>query len=421
MSGFLRTLLVLILAAVGLVWAAVASAQTGPTGPPVGTAVPPPGNPGGKLGPTLFAPGEYPFDFHFHQQIYGYGFQAGEQVTMTIDGVATPAMTATADGNGDFSATADFTWVFCGPGATSQAAPTIHAHGDAGSDAVFAFAAPPCPELVSQGDFGGPVPDGGTGKSDGGVVSSGTAVASTAVAIGTVQPVPVGTPIISPAPVVLPTPTPHLVTFNIQGFGFAAGEHVSIRETNIAQASQLAAVATSADASGRFEITMQAYVPFPCGPGSASGPELVATGDKGTSLVSRLNWINPLLMVACPVHVGPGDPGTPPPDNPPVPAANSGTGAQTPSTLLALRLRPATARAGRMEHAVVRTAGTGVATLIVRYPSHGATHRSIHVPTSGAAGIQWRVPRSVHSGTAAIRLTFEPGHLSLQGSLTVRR
>lgn len=106
----------------------------------------PPGSTPRLIGPFLTTAGTaWPYDLHFaHVDLNGEFFQPGEKITITAEHISVPATTVTADANGQFNVFVDFTWQFCGPGATSNPAPIFHAAGNHGSSNTLTIPAPPC-------------------------------------------------------------------------------------------------------------------------------------------------------------------------------------------------------------------------------------------------------------------------------------
>ena len=167
----------------------------------------------------------------------------------------------------------------------------------------------------------------------------------------------------------LPTFPPRLATFDVNGFGFAPGEHVSVREIFGTLATP-PAVHTDADSLGRLSFTIKAYVPGHCS--YQPQPELVAAGDAGTAVRARLNWRDPLMS---PCAMSPG--GTTVSDQPPAPVV-----AGTPPALtslagpLSVSLHPSVARRGKMERAVIRGLGLRTVRLTVQYADHRSTQHT---------------------------------------------
>ena len=362
------------------------------------TPIPPPGGTPHPIRPFLGSEAVgAPYDFHFsHFNLFGEFFQPGEQVTITTEHLSLPATTVTANSNGQFNAFVDFNWQFCGPGATAQPAPIFHAVGTDGSTDTLTLLTPSCPLLVASRPVPpAPLEPGGT---PGGAAGTG-AVVATAVPAPTAVP---GPPQGQPTP---STPQPAramVLTYNlVQGFGFRPGEQVTIRETNVAGAAPSLAVVT-ADALGRIQTTLFVSVPGPCS--SAPQPKLVAMGDRGTS-ASASPVYAPMPMYPC---VGP------PPTATVTPTAVSHP------THLSVTLRPRVARPGRQERADVRTGSAGTMQLAVRYPHGGAARWTVGVGSSGRVEVRWRIPLGVRSGTASLRVTFNPGHVALRTAFQVR-
>lgn len=369
-------------------------------GPPSGGPVPPPGGPPKPTGPYLSAAAQYPSDFQYHLQLYGNGFKADEWVTITAEHVTMQPVVVTAGDGGSFVATVDFTWVFCGPRATSAVAPALTARGDTGTTARFSLLTPPCPEMTAREHLQLPPPQSG-----GGVVSSGTAVViGTAVAVPG-GPLPPSTPPVAVTPHPMPTQPPRLVTFDLQAFGFVPGEHVTLQERN-SPGGTLATVHAVADSQGRLVAGMEAYVPGFCS-GAPIPPMVAATGDQGTAVVAPLSWIAPLI--ACPTMGAPnGDAkGLP---SPVPPAMVNG---------LALGIRNSVVHPGKGQTLSIHLTGAGIARVIVRYPIHGVMRRTVSINDGGRGQVRWTVPRGAHRGTAHVQVMVDPGGLSLATTFQV--
>lgn len=366
--------------------------------PPVGTPVVPPG----PAEPFLTGAFAFPADFHYHTQLLGYGFKPGEHVRLSGDHVAVDAVAVTADESGSFAVPVDFTWVFCGPSARSDPPPVFHATGDDGSAATMEFQAPQCPELLVRPKIEDIPPPGNPGTGPGVVV--GTAIAVTSLPL-TAMPATTPEPV-TPMPV--PTWPPRLQSFDVRGFGFAPGEIVTLTEKDSPVPAPPAGSAT-ADAAGRFEATVQAYVPGLCS--GAPEPSLIATGDRGTSAQAPIWTIEP--MIACPIRGGPDVPPVPNPS--PAAAATSVT-----SSSLSLSLAPPVAKRGRGERATLHTSGAGTAKMTIRYPGRGTGHLTVSIGRSGLGTAKWTIPSQARKGTATISVSFMPGKLSLKTSLRIR-
>jgi hypothetical protein len=385
-----------------------------------------------------FGYGSLPYDFRFTDTIVGSDFQPGEQVTITVQNVSVAPVTVTVDSYGSFTTTMSFTWMFCGPKATTQPPPIFKAVGNQGSTAEYAESAPPCPLLmvVPPKLVENPTPEPrATGIVT--VVPIGTAAPMTVIA----QPMPP-----APAPVPsrrgsdpvqpIPTFTPLLETLNIEGFGFVPGEQVALHIVEPSAVVAPPAPHVVADELGRIQATVQAYLPPPCG--SWGGlPLLVAIGDKGTSVVTRLFWPRPWPLVAldmpCPVFRQPGGPpnpgsapgttptSTPPGITPTSTSQNPTVPTQQPSSdVLSIRLHPTTVHPGGIERAIIEADGAGSVRLVIRYPGHRIAHLSRQIGGSGHLVVRWRVPRTVHHGRARVHVTFEPEHISLLAEFTIR-
>jgi len=401
------SLLVLLVAIVGVVTSARAQTsvpQPNPppseVGPPSGGQASPPGGPPKPSEPYLAAVTLYPYDFQCHLQLYGNGFKADERVTIAAENVRVQPVAVTADDGGSFVATVDFAWVFCGPRATSYAAPAFTARGDTGTTARYSLLSPPCPEMTASEHMQLPPPQSG-----GGVVSSGTAVV---VGTGVVVPgglLPPGKPPVAVTPQPMPTQTPRLVTFDLQAFGFVPGEHVTLQERN-SPGGTPAAVNTVADSQGRLVVGIEVYVPGFCS-GASIPPMVAATGDQGTAVVAPLSWIAPLI--ACPTMGAPNGDGTGLP-SPVPPAMVNG---------LALGIRNSVVHPGKGQTLSIHRTGAGIARVIVRYPIHGVMRRTVSIDDGGRGQVRWTVPRGAHRGTAHVQVMVDPGGLSLATTFQV--
>jgi hypothetical protein len=410
-----RALFALLFAFLALIPAAAGPLARADDGAP--TTPQPPPNPGTPVGPPMTplkgSPmlssqiAGSPSDYHFtHFQLYGMFFNPGEQVTITAEHVAISPITVTADQNGQFFAYVDFTWMFCGPAGTSDPAPVFHAGGNMGSSDTLAIPAQPCPELVASQQLA-VEPPGGSG---GGVIS-GTAVAGTAVpvTVGVSTVVPPGEPPVplpggQPTPQPLPGTTAIQTTNIVQGFGFRPGEGVSVREVH-SPGDTPAPVSATADSQGQFRATVQVYVPGPC-MGVSNPPEIVATGDKGTSASARPAY-PPMPMYPC---IAPQPTVVPPA----VPAPSSVTNAGHPS----LSLRPKVATAGAVETARIQAPSAGKVRLSVTYPHHGTARWTV-TAQSPAFQVRWTIPRTAKPGRARFSARF-PDNSVLRKSFTIR-
>ncbi len=424
-----RLTLALILLTAGT--GAIVAAQSALASPQPPVAVSPP--PGGSAPPPVSlkaAPPAlydavsfgFPHDFHFDDHIYGSGFKPGEQVTVRVSNVSAPVQQTTAGSDGSFSVEMSYTWVFCNANGAQRAAPVFSASGDLGSAATVTRLPTPCPLLFAAWpDLKAASP---TGSGTGSVVASSTAVA---------VPIPVGPPSgQEPAPIV--RSAPRLATVMLNGFGFVAGERVSVQQLASSLYPAVPAVAGVADAQGRIQFPVQVYLPPFCS-GPFFVPRLVATGDHGTSVVSTV-FVRQMVMIACPYHRPPGG-GTPAPGNPQPPAPGAvqnpsiapvspgAANAAAPTSAdvtpaLSFRLHPAVGHPGKLERAAVQTATGGRVSLSVVYPAHRVVHASATVGAGGHTTLRWHTPRHTHAGAAHLTVTFEPGQLSLQGSFHVK-
>ncbi len=419
--------LILVTAGTGAIAAAqsaLASPQPPvPVSPPPSGSVPPPvslkASPPALYDAVSFG---FPHDFHFDDHLYGSGFKPGERVTVSVSNVSAPLQQTSAGSDGSFSVEMSYTWVFCDANGARHPAPIFSATGDLGSAATATRLPTPCPLLFAAWpDLRAASP---TGSGSGSVVASGTAVA---------VPIPGGPPAgQQPAPIA--QSAPRLATMPLNGFGFVPGERVSVQQLASSLYPALPAVVGVADAQGRIQFPVQVYLPPFCS-GPFFVPRLVATGDRGTSVVSTV-FVREMLMIACPYHRPPGiGVGTPAPPGNPQPSAPStvqnpsvapvSPGATAPTTAdvtpaLSFRLHPAVGHPGKLERAAVQTATGGTVSLSVVYPAHRVVHVSATVGAAGQATLRWHTPRHTHAGAAHLTVTFEPGQLSLQGSFHVK-
>jgi hypothetical protein len=385
--------------------------------PPAPTPVPPPGSgpPPPKVGPALgigSSGGDF-FNFQFVDAVYGYGFNPGEQVTITSNRASITPVTVTVEQNGTFSHLFSYQWVFCGPKGKTEPPPLFTAVGDQGSRAQAQRSPENCPELVSNEKS---AIQPGTGS---GIVGSGTAVSATAVA-GTalvITPAPHATPIqvghsltpqANPSPE--PAPLPRPVTFSVQGFGFAPTEKVEVREEQAGPYGHGPAVEAQADGMGRFKTEVKVYLPPLC-QGWNPAPVLSAMGDRGASVVSPLRWIRPLI--ACPVRGAPV-PGSGPP--PPVPGPLE---RQSGASSLSLRLVPWRVRSGKTERAIVHGEGPSIL-LSVSYPNHGVKRLIAHLSKHGPLTFAWRIPKPMRKGLALVTVKVNALGPSARAVLRIR-
>lgn len=384
----------LCVAALMLLAAGGVAAQTSSTTPqvtPVVVPPPPPAPSGPSLGVDAVG---YPFDFHFAGHIFGYGFKSGERVTVTIRNVSALPAAIRAGPDGRFSTALAFTWVFCGPNASTQPSPVVVASGDEGSQAQYNFPRATCPMLVSAEVFGKGAP------------TSALHPAAHSVPAGAVTghpsvsgPEPAGgTPVASGSD----TFPPRLAQFDLQGFGFVPGEHVSVQE-NFGSLTTPSPVTALADNQGRLHFSLQAYVPGHCSTGPV--PLVLASGDQGTAVAAPLSWRDP-IMSPCPV-VSPG-------------RSTTARASAVASQPIAASLHPSSGHPGATERLHVRAEGASGVSLTVTYAGGSTAHRSATVPSSGYTTVRWVVPSSGSSGVAHIELTVEPGHFVLPFTFTVR-
>jgi len=415
--------LILLTAGTGAIaQSALASPQPPvPVSPPPG-GVKPPSGPPIATAPALYDAVSFgfPHDFHFDDHIYGSGFKPGERVTVSVSNVSAPAQQTSAGNDGSFSVEMPYTWVFCDANGARRPAPVFSAIGSLGSTATVTRLPTPCPLLFATWpDLRGAYP---TGSGSGSVVASGTAVAVPIV------PVPVSPPASGPQPAPIEQSAPRLVTMTVNGFGFVPGERVSVQQPADSPYPALPAVAGVADAQGRIQLPVQVYLPPFCS-GPFFVPRLVATGDRGTSVVATV-FVRQSLMIACPYHRPlPGNPQPPAPStvqNPSVaPGLPAAAGATAPTNAdvmpaLSFRLHPAVGHPGKLQHAAVQTTTGGTVSLSVIYPAHRVVHVAATVGAAGRATLRWRTPRYTHAGAAHLTVTFNPGQLSLEGRFHVK-
>jgi hypothetical protein len=408
-----RTLLLITVAIVALVFVAGASAQS-VTNPPSIPVSPPGGPPPGRPPTTLTPPPPalslgylqlYPRDFHFSETLYGAAFQPGELVAVTADNLRWSAVKATADANGSFSIPANFTWVFCGPGATTHPAPVFHASGSDRSTARVALISPGCPDLEAMSEIGTGFPPINSAGS--GAVGSGTAVA---IHAGTVSPPGSSTATASPEP--KPTPTPIIATVMVRGFGFHPHENVSIKELDFGYGVFPDTSHVIADELGTFSASMKAYGPPPCSSPNAM-PALSATGDGGTAVIGHILWRS-TVMIACPIMKSqPGQP-QPPGSGSFGPDLPGSTSLSLGISLHSVRLKP-----GQWETATIESGAAGQVSVLVRYPRHGTMQRSVSLRAAGHMTIRWRIPAGAHRGKAHITISLQPGGVSLTQTLSI--
>jgi hypothetical protein len=194
----------------------------------------------------------------------------------------------------------------------------------------------------------------------------------------------------------------------MQGFGFVAGEHVSVQVGGTGSEPSSGPIQTVADRLGRLRLSLHAYVPcdFQTPP-----PHLIAVGDRGTSVVTELfdysvcPICNPQLGLACPV----------------VPVAAPGaTVARSGTVLLSVGLHPFAVRRGASVRARIQTQGADRIRLTVEYPGHRTSHRIAKIQGGGLAVLHWRVPRSVPSGPARVQVESLANGTTVQSSFLVK-
>jgi hypothetical protein len=140
--------------------------------------------------------------------------------------------------------------------------------------------------------------------------------------------------------------------------------------------------------------------------GVANPPEIVATGDKGTSASARPAY-PPMPMYPC---IAPQPTVAPPA----VPAPSSVTNAGHPS----LSLRPKVAAAGAVETARIQSPSAGKVRLSVTYPHHGTARWTV-TARSPAFQVRWTIPRTAKPGRARFSARF-PDNSVLRKSFTIR-
>ncbi|MDQ2743100.1 MAG: hypothetical protein M3Z66_12510 [Chloroflexota bacterium] len=338
-----------------------------------------------------YGSGGYPFNFHFDDQLVGSFFKPGERVTITAHNVVASPVNVIADDTGNIAARISFIWRFCGPGAVREPAPSFTAAGNAGSTAGVTENAPPCPALftLTPRPFAQPV----------GKPIAATAVVGGAVSVGTAIAIPPsGSP---PTPAPFPTPAPVSRTFVTQGFGFRAGEHVTLQVVDPAGHFDESAsrTETTADGQGRIMATLHAIVPAACT--GLAFPLIVATGNEGTSVSAHLFWLRPMIL--CPLRGAPV----------------SGTGSTASSgAILGVSLRSPSVHRGRLERATIVSDAAGTVSLTIKYRGNVTMHRTVRVSAGSPAIVRWRIPLHAKLGRAWIEVA-SPG-MSLRSMFTVR-
>jgi hypothetical protein len=217
---------------------------------------------------------------------------------------------------------------------------------------------------------------------------------------------------------IVPAPAPIPQTIAIEGFGFHPGEHVQVQvidESHRLDESRARAQAT-ADANGTIQVALQVLAPAPCA--GFFLPLIVATGDEGTSVSSRLFLAQPMIL--CPQRLPPG--GVVPTAgtvSPGAPAVEPALSAQTTGIVLSVSLRSPRVRRGGREAATISAASGETVTLTVRYRNHGSMHRSLQIGDAPAI-VRWRVPRTAHTGKATVEVTGASSTVTIQTAFTVR-
>lgn len=381
--------------------------------PPTPISVPPPP----PAGPVLYEmpAGQLPFDFHFVRELDGYGFKAGEHVSLTVQHVTASRTTITADSDGRFSTPIAFTWTFCGPRGQAVAPPLFIATGDRGSSGRSSEPPVPCPVLlpVYASDVAG------------GTVGTGNVVATVSAgpagtAVPPMEP-PDGGPHVPPMPP-LPYPGFQISTpqYTIHGFGFLPGEHVTVSQRPGPFPPGPTAHAT-ADTFGRITVTLQVKVTISCSTGYGL-PMLVAQGDGGTSVISPFYPSGPMPM-NCPAPVGtpipPGIPGvTPTPASLPAPSMPPAVHTAGGATL-SLRVAHTVVSPGASESVTIRTDGESALTVTIRYPGGRMVRHAVRTGSSGKRTVRWRIPASTHSGVGQVAVAEGDG-ISLRAPFRVR-
>lgn len=326
-------------------------------------ASPPPPS-GASAGLSINLANPFPADFHFSGTLQGYYFKPGEHVTVGMQGVTVPSVTATANSSGAFSVPVSYTWVFCGARGASKSPPIFTAIGEDGSTARFDQAAQPCPLLVSQPS----------------------------------------------ADAQLESPTgPQLVTFTVEGFGFAPGEVVTLQEPAAVEHPAASSTSAVADANGTIQAQVHAYLPPPCTMWQTP-PSVEAVGAKGTSVLSVLNWWQ-VSMMGCPPPGTPAGGGTPTP-------GSAGT-SQTSSPAVSLQLAHASVKRGRVQQALVKVDEPGHLKLTIRYANRRSRSLTATLSAAGSHLFRWRIPRTTHAGVARITVRMAANNPPLSARFKV--
>lgn len=359
-STFRFVFFVLLIACMGATtaWAAPAAGDTSPAPPP------PPPQPG--TAPALTTepgPGNSLAAFRVVDVLHGYHFRPGEQVKITVELQSIAPTTVTTGADGTFQITLRYHWQFCGPNSATQDAPVYVAQGEDGSTARYEVASYTCPILWSQSNR---------------------------------QPV-AGTP---------PSLRSTLGSFDVRGFGFLPGESVTLSEMSAGPYAAGPSVSTHADLLGRVHVSLKAHVPPTCTRWYPL-PRIEAVGDGGTSVLAPLGWFD-VRAGACP---------TSPLAGPPVPGPGPAVTPIGPTS--SLRLLPAVARAGDVEHAILHTLLSGPVVIDLAYPGV-KQHVSATAASSGETSIGWRIPRRAHAGRVNVTLNVGTGGEAIQGRFRIK-
>lgn len=399
-----------ILAAVAILCLAGITGVEAQTITPPPTPVSPPGSPT-PARPTIgfwvvvgqhnFDAYAVPLDFHYSDEIHGYGFKAGERVTITPRNLSLAPVTVTADQYGAFSARFSFVWEFCGPHAVAAPAPVFEATGNAGSSATIAQPDPGCPALVvgvraPRPPFLGPPASGASPGADATAIPVSTAVASRPPGVGVPGAMPHGNVTVSAA---------------VSGFGFAPGESVTLTARNLA--ADMAPVTTNADDQGAFQVTLS--LTLPCN-AESSRPTITATGSQGTTLTRSVIGLG--YCMDCPPNAMCPLP-APVPAPPGVDAGSSATSEST-TPAVGVSIRHPVIRRGHMQQATVQTDGAQTVRMSVRYPGGSSSHLSGTSSRTGQLTLRWRVPSKAHRGLARVSVSVQPAGTSLSSLFTVR-
>jgi hypothetical protein len=306
----------------------------------------------------------YPSNFKFASCIAGVFFHPGEHVTITVKGVKATTVHATAGATGQFKANMPFQWKFCGARGAQAKPPTFTAQGDKGSHAVTTEAVSPCP-VVSL------VPKGTLKESQTG-------------------------------------------TTKLVGFGFAPGEHVTVRATASSGYPAVPQVKVTANSQGRISTTMRIYVTPACS-GAKGVESLHVQGNHGTIITGSI--FPERAMEVCPT----GGPTATPTATSSQTSQSTTPLAQINQDALGVSLSSNQFRAGQTVKAVVQTQtmGTATAQLVVRYANGKQSTVSSAINTAGHAVLKWKVPAGTSAGTAHLSFQIKPYSLKLSTTVQV--